>query len=62
VIALSESLRADMVVLGAQGEREGVPASNTVGDTALKIAAQSRMPALLVRTEQQQPYACVVAA
>jgi nucleotide-binding universal stress UspA family protein len=60
VLALSESLRADMVVLGAQGEREGVSASNTVGDTALKIAAQSLMPALLVRTEQQQPYACVV--
>jgi nucleotide-binding universal stress UspA family protein len=60
VVALSASLRADVVVLGAQGEREGVLASNTVGDTALKIAAQSQMPALLVRTEQRQPYAYVV--
>jgi nucleotide-binding universal stress UspA family protein len=60
VLAAIESVQADLVVLGAQGEREGVLPSNTVGDTALRVAARSRVPVLLARREAPQPYARVI--
>ena len=60
VLTSIESLRAHLVVIGAQGEGEGVPPSNRVGDTALKILELAQVPALLVRRETQQPYAAVV--
>jgi nucleotide-binding universal stress UspA family protein len=60
VLAAIESVQADLVVLGAQGEREGVLPANTVGDTALKIAERSSVPVLLVRRETQQQYARVI--
>jgi nucleotide-binding universal stress UspA family protein len=56
-----ESLGANVVVLGAQGEHEGVRPSEAVGDTALKVAEQSRVPALFVRRKAQEHYRFVVA-
>ncbi len=60
VLAGIESLKADLVVLGTQGEREGVLPSNNVGDTALKVAERSPVPILLVRREAHEPYAHVI--
>jgi nucleotide-binding universal stress UspA family protein len=60
VLSAIASVQADLVVLGAQGEREGVLPSNTVGDTAIKVAERSPVPVLLVRREVQEPYARVI--
>jgi len=60
VLAAAESVQAGLLVLGAQGEREGVLSSNTVGDTALKSAERSPVPVLLVRREAQEQYAHVI--
>jgi nucleotide-binding universal stress UspA family protein len=61
ILDASASLGADLIVLGAQGEREGASPSQTVGDTALKLAEQSGVATLLVRREAQVPYCHVVA-
>ena len=61
IVGASDSLRADVIALGAQGEREGVLPSQTVGDTALKVAGASRAAVLLVRSEALFPYSHVVA-
>jgi nucleotide-binding universal stress UspA family protein len=60
ILDASASLEADLIVLGAQGEREGVLPSETVGDTALKLAERSRTATLLVRREAQEHYCHVV--
>jgi nucleotide-binding universal stress UspA family protein len=56
-----DSVAADVVVLGAQGEHEGVRSSETVGDSALKVAEQSRVASLLVRRSAQEHYRYVMA-
>lgn len=60
ILEASTSLGATLLVLGARGEHEGVSPSQTVGETALKLAEQSRAAALLVRREAEQPYGHVV--
>ncbi len=55
-----EMLDANLTVLGAQGEREGVLPPHTVGDTAVKIAERSRGATLLVRREVQEHYCRIV--
>jgi nucleotide-binding universal stress UspA family protein len=60
ILAAAESLGSSVVVLGAQGEREGVLPTSTVGNTALKVAEQANLPTLLVRREAQQPYCHVM--
>jgi nucleotide-binding universal stress UspA family protein len=60
ILDASESLEAHLVVVGARGERDGVPLSQTVGDTALKLASRSRIATLLVRREAEVPYCHVV--
>lgn len=61
ILDASHSLEADLIVLGAQGEREGVLPTETVGDTALKLAERSLSATLLVRREAQEHYCHVVA-
>jgi universal stress protein E len=61
ILDASDSLEANLIVLGARGEREGVLASETVGDTALKVAQGSRTATLLVRREVGDHYSHVVA-
>jgi len=53
--------QADLVVVGAQGEREAASSSATLGETAFKLAQQSQVPVLLVRREPKEPYHAVVA-
>lgn len=61
ILDTSDSLQTDLIVLGAQGEREGVLPTETVGDTALKLAERSLKATLLVRREAQEHYCHVVA-
>lgn len=61
ILDASDSLEANLIVLGAQGEHEGVLRSETVGDTALKVAEGSRAATLLVRREAGDHYSHVVA-
>jgi nucleotide-binding universal stress UspA family protein len=61
ILEMSDSVAANLIVFGAQGEREGVLPSQTIGDTALKVAERSRIATLLVRREAQGPYSHVVA-
>lgn len=61
ILDTSHSLAADLIVLGAQGEREGVSPTETVGDTAVKLAERSLTATLLVRREAQEHYCHVVA-
>ena len=56
-----KSVAANIVVVGAQGEHEGASPSQTIGETALKIAARSSVATLLVRREVHQPYCGVIA-
>ncbi len=60
ILAAVECLGSSVVVLGAQGEREGVLPASTVGNTALKVAEQANVPTLLVRRDAQQPYSNVI--
>ena len=60
ILDACESLGAQLIVVGARGERDGVPSPQTVGDTALKLAARSRVATLLVRREAEVPYCHVV--
>jgi nucleotide-binding universal stress UspA family protein len=61
ILDVSDSVGANLLVFGAQGEREGMSPPQTVGDTALKVAERSRVATLLVRREAQDPYRHVVA-
>lgn len=61
ILDASGSLEANLIVFGAQGEREGVLPSQTVGDTALKVAERAQIATLLVRREAQDHYSHVVA-
>ena len=61
ILDASHSLEADLIVLGAQGEREGALPTETVGDTAVKLAERSLSATLLVRRESQGHYCHVVA-
>ena len=61
ILDTSHSLEAELIVLGAQGESEGVLPTETVGDTALKLAERSLSATLLVRREVQESYCDVVA-
>jgi nucleotide-binding universal stress UspA family protein len=60
LLAAIESVHAGLLVLGAQGEREGALSSSAVGDTALKSAERSPVPVLLVRREAREQYAHVI--
>jgi nucleotide-binding universal stress UspA family protein len=51
----------DLVVLGARGEHERMQSSETVGETALKIAERSPVAVLLVRRDIQEHYRHVLA-
>ena len=54
-------LAADLIVIGACGEHEGSLPSETVGETALKLAQRSEVPILLVRRQPKEPYHAVIA-
>jgi nucleotide-binding universal stress UspA family protein len=54
-------LAGTIVVLGAQGEREGASPLGTIGETAFKVAGRSRCATLLVRREVHEPYRRVIA-
>jgi nucleotide-binding universal stress UspA family protein len=60
ILEVLDSLGASIVVLGAQGEREGVPSSGGIGDTALKVAEDARVSTLLVRRRPREAYCRVV--
>src|SRR6185312_8053977 len=61
ILDATRLLAANLVVVGAQGEHEGVSPAERIGETALKIAARSSVATLLVRREAQEPYCGVVA-
>lgn len=50
---------ADIVVVGAGGEHSRP--SETIGETALKLAGRSQVPVLVVRREPAEPYRAIVA-
>jgi nucleotide-binding universal stress UspA family protein len=60
ILEAADTLGANLVVLGARGERDGAHPSAAVGETALKVAERSRVATLLVRREVREPYCCVV--
>jgi nucleotide-binding universal stress UspA family protein len=55
-----DSLAADLVVMGAQGEHEGTLKAEGAGETAMKVAGLSRVPTLLVRREPFAHYSRVM--
>lgn len=61
ILDAARLVAANIVVVGAQGEHEGAAASQTIGETALKIAAWSGVAILLVRREVHEPYCAVMA-
>jgi nucleotide-binding universal stress UspA family protein len=53
--------RADLIVLGARGERDGA-GGPTLGGTSAKLLETARIPLLLVRRNREDPILSVVAA
>lgn len=56
-----KSVKATLLVVGAQGEHESVLPAETIGATALKLAERSTVATVLVRRDAQEPYRGVVA-
>lgn len=61
ILDAAKMLAADIIVVGAQGEHARPSSSETLGETALKLAQRSAVPVLLVRREPGGPYGAVIA-
>lgn len=61
IVGAARDYRADLVVVGARGERDA-SAGEALGGTSAKLLATAEAPLLLVRRTQKDPVAGVVAA
>lgn len=58
----AEAFSADLLVIGAEGENKSRFSQPSIGGTALKLIAHSKVPLLLVRRPVQAPYCNTVLA
>lgn len=61
VLDAAAMFSADIVVVGAGGEHGHPSSSETIGETALKLAQRSRVPVLVIRREPAERYRAIVA-